>query len=56
MKILIVEDQLKTAEFLASSLAASGYVTQHCQDGRQALMQLQQHAYDVVLLDVMLPE
>lgn len=56
MKILIVEDQLKTAEFLATSLADSGYFTEHCQNGRQALVHLHNECYDLVLLDVMLPE
>ena len=56
MKILIVEDQLKTAEFLAHSLQASGYLTNHCQDGMTALALLNQSQYDCVILDVMLPE
>lgn len=56
MKILIVEDQLKTAEFLAHSLHASGYLTTHCQDGMTALSLLNQSHYDCVILDVMLPE
>lgn len=56
MKILIVEDQLKTAEFLAHSLKASGYLTTHCQDGMTALTLLNQSHYDCVILDVMLPQ
>ena len=56
MKILIVEDQLKTAEFLAHSLQASGYLTTHCQDGMTALTLLNQSHYDCVILDVMLPQ
>ena len=56
MKILIVEDQLKTAEFLAHSLQASGYLTTHCQDGMTALTLLNQSYYDCVILDVMLPQ
>ena len=56
MKILIVEDQLKTAEFLAHSLQASGYLTNHCQDGMTALALRNQSQYDCVILDVMLPK
>ncbi|MNG60551.1 Transcriptional activator protein CzcR [compost metagenome] len=56
MQILIVEDETKIAEFLAKGLNESGYLSSISHDGLTALTQLQEKNFDLVILDVMLPE
>lgn len=56
MKVLIVEDDRKLQSFIARALHEEGYVTDICRTGREALEQLGQITYDLVVLDWMLPE
>ncbi|MBV9697691.1 MAG: response regulator transcription factor [Gammaproteobacteria bacterium] len=56
MKLLLVEDSGRLAVALTSSLRDEGYVVDHAADGRLALRQLEQHEYDLMILDLMLPE
>lgn len=56
MHILIVEDEAKIASFLAKGLTESGYFCSIAQDGVQALLCLKEGHFDLVILDVMLPE
>lgn len=56
MNILIVEDESKIAHFLAKGFVESGYHCAIAQDGQEALFLLQKHSFDLVLLDVMLPQ
>ena len=56
MQILIVEDETKIAEFLAKGLNESGYLSSIAHDGLTALTLLQEKNFDLVILDVMLPE
>ena len=56
MQILIVEDETKIAEFLAIGLNESGYLSSIAHDGLTALTLLQEKNFDLVILDVMLPE
>lgn len=56
MHILIVEDEAKIAQFLAKGLNESGYTSSIVQDGIEALSRLQMDSFDLVILDVMLPE
>jgi two-component system copper resistance phosphate regulon response regulator CusR len=56
LKILIVEDEPKTAAFLAKGLGESGFVTEAAADGEEALRKAAATGYDVVLLDVLLPK
>lgn len=55
MRILIVEDQKKTAQFLRKGLAEQGYAADVISDGREAETQARVHEYDLIILDVMLP-
>jgi DNA-binding response OmpR family regulator len=55
VKVLIVEDDLKVARFLARVLGEEGFVTDHCADGSEAIEQASAGVYDLVLLDWMLP-
>ena len=56
MRILIVEDEPKTAEYLHQGLSESGYVVDKAATGVDGLHLVRQHAYDLVVLDVNLPE
>ena len=56
MHILIVQDEVKIAEYLAKGLNESGYSTAIAENGVRALSCLQQQSFDLVLLDVMLPD
>lgn len=53
--ILVVEDDHKIAQVLIDYLQASGYQTAHCDDGTLALQRLRSEAFDLLLLDRMLP-
>lgn len=55
MRILIVEDQRKTAQFIRKGLEEQGYAADVVADGREAETQAQVHDYDLIILDVMLP-
>ena len=55
MKILIVEDEPKTASYLRQGLSEHGYVVDVARDGLDGLHLAVEHAYDLVVLDVMMP-
>lgn len=56
MRVLIVEDSLPLAQALMRGLGAEGYACDHAADGEQALAYLGSFDYDLVVLDLMLPE
>ncbi|HUB18182.1 MAG TPA: heavy metal response regulator transcription factor [Acidobacteriaceae bacterium] len=56
MKILIVEDELKTARFLRKGLCEAGYVVDVAGDGVQGLYLALEVDFDLIVLDVMLPK
>ncbi len=55
MRILIVEDEKKTASFIRKSLQAAGFVVDMLHDGNEALAAIEHTPFDVVVLDIMLP-
>jgi two-component system copper resistance phosphate regulon response regulator CusR len=55
MKILIIEDEVKTAKFLKKGLSEAGYVIDTASDGLEGLHLAQEIDFDLVILDVMLP-
>jgi two-component system, OmpR family, copper resistance phosphate regulon response regulator CusR len=55
MKILIVEDELKTAEYLRKGLAEQGCAVDVAHDGIDGQHLAIEHDYDVIVLDAMLP-
>jgi two-component system, OmpR family, copper resistance phosphate regulon response regulator CusR len=55
MKILVIEDEVKTAKFLKKGLREAGYVTDVAADGLEGLHLAQEVGFDLVILDVMLP-
>jgi two-component system copper resistance phosphate regulon response regulator CusR len=56
MKLLIVEDEPKTAAYLQKGLAESGFVADVTNRGDDGLHLAASGSYDLVILDVMLPE
>ena len=55
MKILIVEDEPKTGEYLRQGLHEAGLVVDLAQTGLDGLHLAEQGEYELVILDVMLP-
>ena len=55
MKILIIEDEVKTAKFLQKGLGESGYVVDVAADGLEGLHLALEVDVDLIILDVMLP-
>ncbi|HJS47493.1 MAG TPA: response regulator transcription factor [Gemmatimonadales bacterium] len=55
MKVLVVEDDRKVAGFIEQGLREEGYVVDIAPDGEEATMLAHVYAYDVILLDVVLP-
>lgn len=55
MKILVVEDEPKTGDYLRQGLAEAGFVVDLARDGHDGLHQALTEAYDLAILDVMLP-
>ena len=55
-KVLIVEDEEQIARFVELELRHEGYATGKAADGRTGLSMAESGEYDIVLLDIMLPE
>ncbi len=54
--LLVVDDEEGNREVLSRLLKKQGFVVANAQDGQQALEMLSAQAYDLVLLDIMMPE
>ena len=55
MRILVVEDEIKTAEYIQQGLTESGYIVDHAANGIDALHMFNNNLYSLVILDVNLP-
>ena len=56
MRILVVEDELKVARFLKKGLEAEGYEVETAADGKAGEKLARTEAYDLILLDVLMPK
>ncbi|WP_313165494.1 response regulator transcription factor [Sedimentibacter sp.] len=56
MRILVVEDDNDLCELLKFNLCQEGYVVDICNNGYDSIHLIKQEAYDIILLDRMLPE
>jgi heavy metal response regulator len=56
VKILIVEDEKKVAEFVRKGLQEEGYVVDAVHDGEEGLRLAAEGLYDLVILDIYLPK
>lgn len=54
-KILLIEDDRTTADYIRKGLAEHGHVVDHCDDGRSGLFMATDGGYDAIILDRMLP-
>ena len=55
MKVLIVEDEAKTSDYLCQGLTENGFVVDLARNGVDGLHLAASGSYDVIVLDVMLP-
>lgn len=55
MKILIIEDEVKTGDYLKQGLSEAGFVVDVARDGLDGTQLALAAAYDLIILDVMLP-
>jgi two-component system copper resistance phosphate regulon response regulator CusR len=56
MRLLIVEDDRKLAEFVARGLRAERFAVDIAADGREGQRYLEAYRYDLLILDLMLPQ
>lgn len=56
IKILIVEDEKPISNLIKISLKNAGYFCDCAMDGQEAVEKIDQGKYDLILLDIMLPE
>lgn len=56
MRILVIEDEKKVAEFICSGLAEEGYAADIAHDGDDGYFLATTNEYDAILLDLMLPK
>ncbi len=56
IKVLVAEDEVHLGQILSNFLTSRGYAVHTVTDGRAALDSLRAEAYDVALLDIVMPE
>lgn len=54
-KILVIEDDRTTADFICKGLTGEGFLVDHVADGRDGLFHATDGSYDAIVLDRMLP-
>ena len=55
MRVLVVEDEKKTASFIRKALQAESFAVDVCHDGAEALLLAANAPFDAIVLDIMLP-
>lgn len=55
MRVLIVEDEKKTASFIRKALQAEGFAADVCHNGDDGLVAAATTSFDAIVLDIMLP-
>src|ERR1700749_1214047 len=55
-RILIIDDDARLAAMLSEYLSAAGFSVDRRQSGQEGLTALERDVYDVVVLDIMLPD
>ncbi|MDQ3192683.1 MAG: response regulator transcription factor [Bacteroidota bacterium] len=55
-KILLVEDEENLSEIITLNLQLEGHTVDVCSNGKEAILMIEKHNYNLLILDVMLPE
>ncbi len=55
MKVLLVEDEKKIADFVCAGFKEQGFVSEHCDNGVDGFDRASNGNFDVIVLDIMLP-
>ena len=55
MRILLIEDNKALCQNMAHSITSAGYELDYTYDGGEGLASIESHAYDLIILDCMLP-
>lgn len=55
MQILLIEDDIRIAEFITKGLKEAGFTVNHAADGIEGWNAITMQAYDVAIIDIMLP-
>lgn len=55
MRILVAEDEQQLSHVLSSAMTASGYQVDIANNSQEAVEQAKENAYDVIILDIMMP-
>ena len=55
MKILLIEDDARTAAFILKWLKQAGFTTVHAEDGKTGLFKAKTEEFDLAVIDIMLP-
>lgn len=56
MRLLLVEDDIKIAQFVMSGLKEAGFAVDHAEDGEDGLHLALTEPYDIAIVDLMLPK
>ena len=56
MKLLIVDDEKRIRALIAKYASFEGYETDEAEDGMQAVTMCRENRYDLIIMDVMMPE
>ncbi len=56
MRVLLIEDDLKTASFISKGLKEAGFAVDHVTDGEKGLQMASMEPYAAAIVDIMLPK
>ena len=55
-KILVVDDEVDIAELMKDILEDEGYDVEIAHDGKTAIYKIKEESFDLILLDIMMPD
>ena len=56
MKLLLIEDEVALSDAIAEGLVLEGFAVKACYDGKSGLKEAIKNSFDVIILDILLPE
>lgn len=54
-RILVIEDNIKTVNYLTAALKENYFLVEHASDGQEGMFLASENQYDIIILDIMLP-